>query len=223
MSTPLGLGLAEAAAGCLVALLLLARWFLIRRHAPSVFTPQAAPPRPVAIVLGAGLRKDGFPTDVLADRVQAAADLYRQGKVGSLLMSGASHGPAASEPGAMRALALSLGVPAEAILVDAGGSRTYATCERARRLFGIEQAAVVSQRFHLPRALALCQALGIQAIGVAADRQPYGLASFVLWTLREIPATLVALAEIARLGRSKHPSRLRPSPTSRLEPPAHGP
>jgi len=138
-------------------------------------------------------------------------------------MSGASRGPAASEPEAMRALALSLGVPAEAILVDAGGRRTYATCERARRLFGIEQATLVSQRFHLPRALALCQALGIQAIGVAADRQPYGLPSFVLWTLREIPATLVALGEIARLGRSKPPSRLTPSPTSRQEPPAHGP
>jgi vancomycin permeability regulator SanA len=86
-------------------------------------------------------------------------------------------------------------VPEAAILIDEGGTRTYESCARARDVFGIQQALLVTQRFHLPRALALCDSLGLEAWGVVADLHAYSAPSRLLWELREIPASLVALWE----------------------------
>jgi vancomycin permeability regulator SanA len=169
------------------------RWAVTARFSGSIFTVPEAPARPVAIVFGAGLRRDGTPTTVLADRVRAAVDLYRRGAVQWILLSG-SHGRG-DEPAAMRDFALQLGAPESALVLDRGGSRTYATCERARGVFGIDRALLVTQRYHLPRALATCTALGIDAAGAAADLHPYSSRSLWVWKLREFPATVVALVE----------------------------
>ena len=190
---------AAAAAALILVVFALPRWILGRRYARSIHAPQSVPPQPVAIVFGAGLRRDGTPTNVLADRVETAARLYQQGKASRLLLSGSTGNPRGSEPEAMASLAQQLGVPASALMLDEGGSRTYDTCERARRLFGVDRAILVTQRYHLVRALATCEALGIQAVGVAADLRPYSLHSLGFWWLREIPATLVALWEISPL------------------------
>jgi vancomycin permeability regulator SanA len=149
----------------------------------------------VAIVFGAGLRRDGTPTTVLADRVAAAVDLYRAGTVSQVLLSGAGSDPRGSEPVAMRRLALELGLPENAILLDQGGTRTFTTCQRARAVFGIRQATLVTQRYHLPRALALCHAIGLQAVGTAADRHDYGRRAMSVWNWRETPATAATLLE----------------------------
>lgn len=149
----------------------------------------------VAIVFGAGLWRDGSPTPVLRDRVQTAANLYFSGKVEKLLMSGTTVSYY-NETKAMRNFAMELGVPNDAIVQDYFGLRTYDTCYRAREIFGIQQAVLVTQKFHLPRALYLCNAMGIRSTGVAADIQPYRLRSRLFWNLREIPATLVALWEL---------------------------
>lgn len=170
-------------------------WSVRRHYASRIFAPDASPARPVAIVFGAGLRRDGTPTSVLEDRVTAAARLYREGRVKKLLMSGSASGPYYDEPGAMRELALGLGVSSDDILIDRGGNRTFLTCSRAVWLFGIREAILVSQGFHLPRALAICNALGLEAYGVLADRRFYGHRLESAWNLREIPATLVALWE----------------------------
>ena len=175
--------------------LVLPRAIVLRLYAGRIHTPAAAPARPVAIVFGAGLRRDGSPSLVLADRVAAAAALYLQGRVDGLLLSGSALSASRDEPAAMRDLALALGVPNHAIRLDRGGDRTFASCERARSVFGIEQALLVTQRFHLPRALAICHGLGIQAEGVAADLHPYSRRAQGIWNLREIPATLAALLE----------------------------
>jgi SanA protein len=176
----------------LIALLLYApRWFLIRRYSERIFALENAPGKITAIVFGAGLRRDGTPTTVLADRVTTAASLYREGKVNKILMSGSISGDHYNEPVAMRSLALDLGVPAQDILIDTGGTRSLYTCQRAHQLFGIEQALLISQRFHLPRALIICDAIGLSAEGVTSDLHPYR--SRFLWELREIPATLRAL------------------------------
>ena len=183
----------------LMALLVLAAtvpyWIVRRHYGPRILSPDNAPAKAIAIVFGAGLRRDGTPTAVLADRVTTAAWLYRQGKVKKLLMSGSASGPQSDEPGAMRKLAMSLGVSSEDIYVDRGGNRTYLTCLRALRLFGVSEAILVSQQFHLPRALAICDALGMEAFGAHADMRTYGPRMQSLWNLREIPATLVALWE----------------------------
>ncbi len=183
-------------AGLAALALALPRWLLGLRMTNRIHTVQQAPTRPLAIVFGAGLRRDGRPTTVLADRVRTAVSLYRQGKVQALLMSGSVRAPTYDEPAAMRAMALQLGVPDQAILLDRGGSRTYQTCARARDLLGARRALLVTQRYHLPRALITCQGLGIQAQGVAADLSAYSRRARGLWALREIPATLVAMWEV---------------------------
>jgi SanA protein len=177
----------------IVFILLLPKKILHWRYASQIYDPESAPSRRLAIVFGAGLRRDGNPTDVLADRVEVAVDLYQRGCVSELLMSGSAHPRNYDEPGAMRALALGLGVPEEHILIDRGGSRTYETCRRARELFHADQVLLISQNFHLPRALVICQALGMDAIGVRADQHSYRTLEYGYWHLREIPATLVAL------------------------------
>jgi vancomycin permeability regulator SanA len=174
-------------------LLVVLRWAVARRYASAIYSLPDAPSRPVAIVFGAGLRRDGSPTTVLADRVRAAVDLYRRGAVSRILLSGSTG--RGDEPSAMRAFALQIGAPAAALVVDRGGDRTYSTCARARSVFGVGEALLVTQRYHLPRALVLCNALGIRAVGVAADLHAYSLRSQWIWRLREIPATAVALWE----------------------------
>lgn len=178
-----------------LAALVLPRWYLVLRYGGSIHELSQAPARPTAIVFGAGLVRSGAPSPVLADRVQAAANLYRMGLVSRILLSGSTRGPTYDEPAAMRELALRLGVPDSAIDLDRGGTRTLETCLRARDLFGVRGALLVSQRYHLPRALTLCDALGIDAVGAAADLRPYSPRSQRIWELREIPACFVALWE----------------------------
>ncbi|MBN1936793.1 MAG: YdcF family protein [Anaerolineae bacterium] len=122
----------------------------------------------------------------LADRVWTAAELYQSGKVRKLLMSGDNRFVDYNEPGAMRQYALDLGVPDGDIVLDYAGRRTYDTCYRAGYIFGVQEAVLVTQHFHLDRALYLCDSLGIDAVGVAADRQPYAAVHF--WWWREVAA-----------------------------------
>jgi len=164
-----------------------------RSHTAS---PADVEPAPAAIVFGAGLWRDGSPTPVLEDRVATAVDLYFSGKVKKILMSGDNRFVYYNEPGAMKTFALSLGVPEEDIVQDFAGRRTYDTCYRARAIFGLKDAILVTQSFHLPRALILCSGVGIQATGVSADRRVYTTRSQVYWNLREVPAILISFWEI---------------------------
>ncbi|MDH5507277.1 MAG: YdcF family protein [Anaerolineae bacterium] len=182
--------------GIFLALLSAALIFLPRLvtavHAHSRVTSAAqSTATPTAIVFGAGLRRDGSPTPVLRERVITAANLYLDGKVQSLLMSGQS-----PEPAAMQALAISLGVPSQHIQLDNGGLRTYDTCYRARAIFGLDEAILVTQNFHLPRAIYTCNALQINARGVPADLYRYRRHTLLFWNIRETLATLVALWDV---------------------------
>jgi SanA protein len=158
-----------------------------------LYLPANVPPSRVAIVFGAGLTWDGSPSPVLKDRVATAADLYFSGKIQKILMSGDNRFLNYNEPGAMLDYALELGVPRQDIILDYAGRRTYDTCYRARAIFGVTEALLVTQRFHLPRALFTCNFLGIKGYGVIADRRPYNSKSLTYWNLREVGATVVAL------------------------------
>ncbi len=162
----------------------------------KIFTVEESPSARAAIVFGAGLQRDGTPSPVLKDRVTAAVQLYQQGKVEKLLMSGDNRFEDYNEPAAMKTFALDLGVPEEAIVLDYAGRRTYDTCYRARHIFGLEEALVVTQNFHLPRALFTCRGIGIDATGVSADLRDYNSHSLRFWNTRELPATLVALWQV---------------------------
>lgn len=150
---------------------------------------------PVAIIFGAGLNYDGSPTAVLQDRVSTGADLYFQGKIQKLLMTGDNRFLDYNEPGAMFNYAVELGVPEEDIVLDYGGRRTYDSCYRAKAIFGVTNAILVTQHYHLPRALFLCNALEINASGVAAQKVPLPARSMLVWQIREVVATLVSMKD----------------------------
>ena len=143
---------------------------------------EAVPARPVAIVFGAGI-VGRFPSDVLRDRVETAAALYRAGKVRKLLMTGDNSRDDYNEVAVMKRVAIGLGVPGRDIVLDHAGFRTYDSCYRARDVFEVRGAVLVTQAFHLPRAVYIARRLGIDAVGIEADKQEYLLAG--KYALRE--------------------------------------
>jgi SanA protein len=163
---------------------------------PRVTSVSEAKTERAAIVFGAGLRRDGSPTTILRDRVETASSLYKQGKVEKLLFSGDNSNLDYNEPGAMKDYALQLGIPEKDVILDYAGRRTYDTCYRAKEIFGLQKALLVTQPYHLPRAVFTCNMLGLESSGVYADNYPYRKLSLGFWNLRELPATLVAFWEI---------------------------
>ncbi len=144
--------------------------------------PAENPPR-VAIVFGAKVWDNGEASPVLYDRVLTAVELYRAGRVKKILMSGDNPNESYDEPTAMLRTAVSLGVPAENIVLDFAGRRTFDTCYRAKEIFGIEKAILVTQEFHQPRAIYLCSNLGVDSIGITANRRQYDGSDY--WIFRE--------------------------------------
>jgi SanA protein len=164
--------------------------------APRTFTVDKVPAERVAIVFGAGLLRDGSAGPVLRDRVETAVQLYQQGKVEKILMSGDNRFVQYNEPEAMRQYALDLGVPDEDIVLDYAGRRTYDTCYRASAIFQVDSAILVTQSFHLPRALFLCNSLGVQSTGVEANNTYFRKISRLFWNARELFATVQAVWDV---------------------------
>jgi vancomycin permeability regulator SanA len=125
------------------------------------------------LVLGAGVRPDGTPSAMLYDRVTVACDLYEttQGKI-PLLMSG-DHTGDYNEVGVMKNLATEWGVPSERVFLDHEGDSTFESLWRARTVFGAKKLVIVTQQYHLHRALYIARELGMEAVGVSADLRPY--------------------------------------------------
>jgi vancomycin permeability regulator SanA len=131
------------------------------------------PKRDVAIVLGAALRNNGTePSSYLRWRVQTAVKLYKNGQVEKLLMSGDGSYVNHDEPAVMQQLAVDLGVPKKDIMLDKFGFDTYDSCSRAKKFRNISSAIMVTQGYHLPRAVYSCRQVGIDAIGVNAESKP---------------------------------------------------
>ncbi len=152
----------------------------------------ATPARPVAIVFGAGLQRNGNPSWMLADRLDSAIELYRAGKVQRLLMTGDN--VTSQEVNSMRNYAISHGVPADRILADDAGLRTYDSCYRAAHNFGLTRAILVTQVYHLPRALYLCNALGVESVGFKAGREDYPNQEY--YNSREFMATFLSWVDV---------------------------
>lgn len=161
----------------------------------SMYQQTEAPARPVAVVFGAAVYH-GRLSAVLRDRVDTAVALYHNGQIERLIMSGGQVTDGRDEPGAMRDYAIERGVDPAAIATDHGGWRTYDTCYRVRYVFDVRDVILVTQAFHLPRALLTCDGLGVRAVGVVADQQPYRAARW--YEARETAATLVAAWDVFR-------------------------
>lgn len=150
----------------------------------------SVPAKDVALVLGAGLRADGTPTPYLAARLDLARDLYARGAVKVVLVSGDNRSEAYDEPTAMRTYLIDAGVPADRVVADFAGLDTHDSCYRAQRVFGVRSAIVASQSYHVLRALAVCRALGLDAVGVGDES---GRASAATWAAGEQRETLAAV------------------------------
>ena len=123
------------------------------------------------LVLGAGVRADGTPSDMLRDRVTVAVELYHA--TGAPLLMSGDHTGDYNEVGVMKALAVEMGVPAEDIFLDHEGYSTYESIYRAKGVFGAETILIVTQEYHLHRALYIAGELDMEAEGVSADLRPY--------------------------------------------------
>ena len=176
--------------------ILLTRMVFLQSASTQTLSKEDAPVRQVAIVFGAQVRRDGMPSAVLRDRIETAVKLYKNGKVEKLLMSGDNRFVDYNEPKSMRRYALTLGVPDADIVLDYAGRRTYDTCYRAKEVFGVNSAILVTQGFHLPRALFLCKAFGIDAVGVGADNYYYLKRLRLYWNARELFASAQSVFDI---------------------------
>lgn len=124
------------------------------------------------LVLGAGVR-DGKPSDMLRDRLDTAIALYFDGIAPKLLLSGDHQSEDYDEVGVMRDYAMENGVPESNILLDHLGLSTYESVIRAKQELGIDSAIIVTQKYHLPRALYIADRIGVDAVGVCADTRSY--------------------------------------------------
>lgn len=163
---------------------------------------------PVTLVLGAGLDGRGGPSPFLAARLDAAHDLYRRGLTSVLLLSGSRRG-AHDEPGVMRDYLLARGVTAEHLVTDGEGHDTYASCYRARHVYEVGSMLVVSQTYHLPRALAICRSLGLEAVGVGEETMRTFEVAWRGGELREYPANVKAVWDVFV---RRHPAQLADDP-----------
>jgi SanA protein len=163
---------------------------------PRTFKVDDVPPERVAIIFGAGLLRDGSASPVLRDRVETAVQLYQQGKVNKLLMSGDNSIIEHNEPEAMRQYALASGVADDDIVLDYAGRRTYDSCYRAKAIFQVDSAILVTQSFHLPRALFLCNWFGVESVGVESNNNYFRKVSRFYWNTRELFATAQAVWDV---------------------------
>ena len=165
-------------------------------YSRHIHSTSSVPADRVAVVFGAAVYGDGRLSPILRDRMDTAIALYESGKVEKILVSGDNQTEYYDEPGAMRDYALRHGIPESDIQADHGGRRTYDTCYRAGEIFQLKSAILVTQTFHLPRAIFTCRQLGVQATGVSADLRPYR--GMRWYEFRETLATLNALRDILR-------------------------
>ncbi|MEU7662876.1 SanA/YdcF family protein [Streptomyces lincolnensis] len=153
-------------AGCVLALLP-ATWMYVVTG-DRLRTAQDVPRTEVAVVFGAGLWA-GEPSPYLAHRLDAAAKLYREGRIEVVLVTGDNSRRDYDEPDAMRTYLTRHGVPDRRIVSDYAGFDTWDSCVRAKKIFGVDRAVLISQGFHIRRAVALCQEAGVSSYGVGVD------------------------------------------------------
>jgi SanA protein len=184
-----------AGVAVLIAVIGLANaYVLLSTEGESTGDVADVPHAQVAIVPGALVRPDGKMSAMLADRVRGAIALWRAGKVDKVLVSGDHHTWAYDEPGTMRKALVKAGVPPRDVFEDHAGFDTWATMVRARSIFGIHSAVVVTQGFHMSRALYLADTAGLNATGLTTDLHPYGIQG-TKSDVREVLSRVKAVAD----------------------------
>jgi SanA protein len=188
---------ATIAGGGLLAFLIAGAnaYLLLSTEGEATAEVAAVPRTEVAIVPGAGVDPDGTMSTMLADRVRQAAALWRMGKVEKILVSGDHQSWSYDEPDTMRKALVRDGVPPRDVFEDHAGFDTWATMVRAHSIFGVRRAVIVTQGFHMPRALFLADQAGIAATGLTADLHSYGFQG-AKSNVREVLSRVKAIADV---------------------------
>ena len=174
-------------------------WIAKRAEGRCLDDVKAMPEAPVAVVLGTAAHvAGGWNNYFFKYRMEAAAALFKEGKVKALIVSGDNGKHSYDEPTDMKLALMKLGVPADKIVCDYAGFRTLDSVVRAREVFGQQRVIFVSQRFHNARAIYLAQAFGIEAYGLDAKDVPVALS--VKTFLREKLACVKAVLDVNVLG-----------------------
>ncbi|GAA1824767.1 ElyC/SanA/YdcF family protein [Luedemannella flava] len=161
-----------------------------------IYSERDVPAAPVALVLGAQVYAGGQPSPFLAARLELARRLLEAGKVKVLLLSGDHMRWEYSEPDAMRAWLLEHGVPDSRIVRDYAGFDTYDSCARASRIFGVNRAIVVTQSYHVPRAVTVCRRLGLDVDGVGDETVKQFTTPWRISSTREYGACVKAVFDV---------------------------
>lgn len=158
------------------------------------------PAQAVALVLGTSPKvKSGHKNLFFERRMNAAANLYRNGKAKKILVSGDNGSPYYDEPTAMKKALIERGVPKEDIALDYAGFRTLDSVIRAHKVFGVEKCVIVTDDFHLPRALFVAEEEGIDAIGFQTEPLPRAISPQTY--LREVAARSMVWVDVQVLNR----------------------
>jgi SanA protein len=174
---------------------LMCPWLISTKYNKEIYSLETIVAKPVAIVFGALVYQNGQPSDILADRLDSAAELYTAGLVQAILVSGDNSVETYNEPEVMHDYLVGThGIPDENVVIDFAGRRTYDTCARAASIWGLNEAILVTQEYHLPRALYTCEAWGISSTGYSATRQMYVKASY--YVFREWLASYKAVLDV---------------------------
>lgn len=158
------------------ATVLIANHYVKRSAADRILTPeQAATLTDVdcILVLGCQVKADGVPSHMLEDRLQRSVALYQAGVAPKLLMSGDHGRENYNEVGTMKQYAINAAIPSSDIFMDHAGFSTYESLYRAKEIFGVDKVVIVTQKYHLYRALYIADKMGIDAYGVGADYRTY--------------------------------------------------
>jgi len=171
-------------------------FYAIKTTRKLIYSPEDAPYTHYTLVLGAGLKKNRQPTDILTDRIITACKLIENGKTDYLIMSGTIRDGYYNEPISMKNYALSRGIINSAILIDGQGTTTFQSCVNVMDNQHPKDLLVVSQNFHLPRALLIARAMGINAFGVQATNFHFSALKKIFWSTREVFSIPVNLVRI---------------------------
>ena len=168
-----------------------------------LYAESDVPAAPVALVLGAKVNPDGTPSAFLAARLDLAKRLYDVGRVEVIIVSGNDVAPEFDEPVAMRDYLVRAGVPAEKVITDPKGFDTYQSCVRVRQIVSSARLIVVTQSYHLPRAVATCRAIGLAAVGVGDDSARQYRVSWLQGAIRD---QLACVKTVVDLAKSRYPT-----------------
>ncbi|PKL36447.1 hypothetical protein CVV38_00890 [Candidatus Peregrinibacteria bacterium HGW-Peregrinibacteria-1] len=184
--------------GLAIALIVIfsAPFLVVQYYRSFIYISTADIPKTeTAIVFGASIKPDGSPSDILKDRLDIAAALYKEGIVSQILVTGDNINPDYNEPGNMlKYLVQTHRIPESQIIKDPAGLRTYDSCIRAKEIWEIDEAILITQGYHLARALFTCNHLGVKSTGFSATNQPYIKADY--FKFREVGAIYKAIIDV---------------------------